>query len=51
MDSAFYVVPLQGGGHLFASDFLSECMEFVAHRAQVAIVDMFGHIWITIDSR
>ena len=48
MDRAFYVVPLNGGSHLFASDFLSECVKFVAHRAQVSIVDMFGQVWLTV---
>jgi hypothetical protein len=48
MDSAFYVFPLHGGSHLFASDILSECVAFVAHRAQVSIVDMFGQVWLTV---
>ena len=48
MDSAFYVFPLHGGSHLFASDILSECVDFVAHRAQVSIVDMFGQVWLTV---
>ncbi|MBK6294697.1 MAG: hypothetical protein IPO19_03160 [Rhodoferax sp.] len=48
MDSAFYVFPLHGGSHLFASNILSECVDFVAHRAHVSIVDMFGQVWLTV---
>jgi hypothetical protein len=47
MNSAFYVVSLNGGRHLFASDILSECVRFAAHHARVAIVDMYGQVWRT----
>ncbi len=48
VDSAFYVVPLCGGLHLFASDILSECVDFATRHARVAIIDMFGQVWLTV---
>ena len=50
MRNAFYVVPIGGGDHVFASDILSECIEVSEHFTRVEIVDMFGEVWRATDS-
>ena len=44
MYSAFYVVPIGGGDHVYASDSLSECMEMAVYFKRVEIVDMYGEV-------
>ncbi|MBK6593226.1 MAG: hypothetical protein IPG23_11035 [Burkholderiales bacterium] len=52
MYSAFYVVPIGGGDHVYASDSLSECMEMAVYFKRVEIVDMYGEVWrTTVDPR
>jgi hypothetical protein len=52
MYSAFYVVPIGGGDHVYASDSLSECMEMAIYFKRVEIVDMYGEVWrTTVDPR
>lgn len=52
MNSAFYVVPIGGGDHVYASDSLSECMEMAVYFKRVEIVDMYGEVWrTTVDPR
>jgi hypothetical protein len=50
MNNAFYVVPVGGGDHVFASNILSECMEIAQYFTRVEIVDMFGEVWRAVDS-
>jgi hypothetical protein len=50
MSNAFYVVPVGGGDHVFASNILSECMEIARYFTRVEIVDMFGEVWRAADS-
>lgn len=50
MNNAFYVVPVGGGDHVFASNILSECMEIARYFTRVEIVDMFGEVWRAADS-
>ncbi len=50
MSNAFYVVPVGGGDHVFASNILSECMEIAQYFTRVEIVDMFGEVWRAADS-
>lgn len=50
MSNAFYVVPVGGGDHVFASNILSECMEVAKYFTRVEIVDMFGEVWRAADS-
>lgn len=50
MRNAFYVVPIGGGDHVFASDILSECVEIAQYFTRVEIVDMFGEVWRAADS-
>lgn len=49
MNSAFYVVPIGGGDHVYASDSLSECMEMAVYFKRVEIVDMYGEVWRTTE--
>ena len=50
MSNAFYVVPVGGGDHVFASNILSECIEIAKYFTRVEIVDMFGEVWRAADS-
>ncbi len=50
MNNAFYVVPVGGGDHVFASNILSECIEIAQYFTRVEIVDMFGEVWRAADS-
>ena len=50
MNNAFYVVPVGGGDHVFASNILSECIEIARYFTRVEIVDMFGEVWRAADS-
>lgn len=50
MSNAFYVVPVGGGDHVFASNILSECIEIAQYFTRVEIVDMFGEVWRAADS-
>ena len=50
MNNAFYVVPVGGGDHVFASNILSECVEIAQYFTRVEIVDMFGEVWRAADS-
>ena len=50
MSNAFYVVPVGGGDHVFASNILSECVEIAQYFTRVEIVDMFGEVWRAADS-
>lgn len=50
MNNAFYVVPVGGGDHVFASNILSECIEIAKYFTRVEIVDMFGEVWRAADS-
>lgn len=50
MNNAFYVVPVGGGDHVFASNILSECIEIAQYFTRVEIVDMFGEVWRATDS-
>lgn len=50
MSNAFYVVPVGGGDHVFASNILSECIEIAQYFTRVEIVDMFGEVWRSADS-
>lgn len=50
MSNAFYVVPVGGGDHVFASNILSECIEIARYFTRVEIVDMFGEVWRAADS-
>ena len=45
MNRAFYVFPRTGGFCLFASDLLSDCLDFAAQYTHVEVVDMFGQVW------
>lgn len=47
MTSAFYLVPLGGGDHVYASNVLSECIEMALYFTRVEVVDMFGQVWWT----
>lgn len=49
MKSAFYVVPIGGGDHVYASDILSDCMEMAGYFKRVEIVDMYGEVWRTTE--
>lgn len=49
MSSAFYVVPVGGGDHVFASNILLECVEIAKYFTRVEIVDMFGEVWRAAD--
>lgn len=49
MTNAFYVVPIGGGDHVYASDILSECTDIARYFTKVEIVDMFGEVWRTVD--
>lgn len=52
MNSAFYVVPIGGNDHVYASDSLSECMDMAVYFKRVEIVDMYGAVWrTTVDPR
>ena len=50
MNNAFYVVPVGGGDHVFASNILSDCIEIAKYFTRVEIVDMFGEVWRAADS-
>jgi hypothetical protein len=50
MSNAFYVVPVGGGDHVFASNILSECIDIARYFTRVEIVDMFGEVWRATDS-
>ena len=50
MSNAFYVIPIGGGDHVFASNILSECIEVAQYFTRVEIVDMFGEVWRAGDS-
>jgi hypothetical protein len=50
MNNAFYVVPVGGGDHVFASNILSECIEIARYFTRVEIVDMFGEVWRAAES-
>ena len=45
MPNAFYVFPRHGGFCLFASDLLSDCLDFASQYSHVEVVDMFGQVW------
>lgn len=45
MPNAFYVFPRRGGFCLFASDLLSDCLDFASQYTHVEVVDMFGQVW------
>ena len=45
MDCAFYVVFRESGMFLFASNILSECLDFAERHNRVEIVDMYGQVW------
>lgn len=49
MKNAFYVVPIGGGDHVYASDILSDCLEIAVYFTRVEIVDMFGEVWRTTE--
>lgn len=51
MNAAFYLVPVGGGDHVFASNILSECIEMALYFTRVEIVDMFGQVWWTADAQ
>ena len=50
MRNSFYVVPIGGGDHVFASNVLSECIEVAEHFTRVEVVDMFGEVWRAAES-
>jgi hypothetical protein len=45
MNFAFYVVFRESGMFLYASNVLSECLDFAKSHARVEIVDTFGQVW------
>ena len=45
MNFAFYVVFRESGAFLFASNILSECLDFTKTHARVEIVDTYGQVW------
>ena len=50
MSAAFFVVPVGGGDHVYASNILSECIDIAIFFTRVEIVDMFGHVWWTANA-
>lgn len=50
MRNAFYVVPMGGGDHVFASNVLSECIEVAKTFTRVEVVDLFGEVWRAAES-
>ncbi len=50
MNAAFYLVPVGGGDHVYASNILSECIEMALYFTRVEIVDMFGQVWWTTNA-
>lgn len=45
MNFAFYVIFRESRMFLYASNVLSECLDFAKSHAQVEIVDAFGQVW------
>ena len=45
MNYAFYVVLRESGMFLYASNVLSECLDFAKSQKRVEIVDTFGQVW------
>ena len=45
MNFAFYVIFRESGMFLFASNILSECLDFAQSHKRVEIVDTFGQVW------
>lgn len=45
MNYAFYVIFRESGVFLFASNVLSECLDFARKHSRVEIVDTFGQVW------
>lgn len=45
MNFAFYVVFRESRMFLYASNVLSECLDFAKSHAQVEVVDAFGQVW------
>ena len=45
MNFVFYVVLRDSRMFLYASNVLSECLDFAKSHAQVEIVDAFGQVW------
>ena len=45
MNYAFYVVVRERGMFLYASNILSECVDYAKSHARVEIVDTFGQVW------
>ena len=45
MTYAFYVILRESGVFLYASNVLSECLDFAKLHTRVEIVDTFGQVW------